>query len=130
MTLLALLFTIVAMFGLKTVTCCACRWMPSASPFRWCPMFAIQFMVSFTWTADRAGLPAHDRHRLHGGGQQFRTGDCRGHRGLQPRLAGRLRRRHQPAGRGVPVLILLVNVALRLRPHWFPKDAALSEANA
>ena len=30
----------------------------------------------------------------------------------------------------VPVLILLVNVALRLRPHWFPVDAPLQEARA
>ena len=30
----------------------------------------------------------------------------------------------------VPVLILLVNVALRLGSRWFPEDAALKEARA
>ncbi|WP_446680377.1 GNAT family N-acetyltransferase [Brevundimonas sanguinis] len=50
--------------------------------------------------ADRDRLSAHHRPGLHRGLEQFRTGHCRRHRGLRPDLAGRLRGRHRPVGRG------------------------------
>lgn len=129
-TLLALLFTIVAMFSLKggDVLRLPLDALRIAIPL--VLYFAIQFMVSFAL----GRLIARDYPRTTaiaftaaGNNFELAIAVAIAAYGLASPVAfaaviGPLVE--------VPVLILLVNVALRLRPHWFPKDAALSEANA
>lgn len=130
LTLLALLFTIVAMFSLKGGDVLR---LPLDAVRIAIPLvlyFAIQFMVSFAL----GRLIARDYPRTTaiaftaaGNNFELAIAVAIAAYGLASPVAfaaviGPLVE--------VPVLILLVNVALRLRPHWFPKDAALSEANA
>ena len=130
LTLLALLFTIVAMFSLKGGDVLR---LPLDAVRIAIPLvlyFAIQFMVSFAL----GRLIARDYPRTTaiaftaaGNNFELAIAVAIAAYGLASPVAfaaviGPLVE--------VPVLILLVNVALRLRPHWFPKDAALSEASA
>ena len=130
LTLLALLFTIVAMFSLKGGDVLR---LPLDAVRIAIPLvlyFAIQFMVSFAL----GRLIARDYPRTTaiaftaaGNNFELAIAVAIAAYGLASPVAfaaviGPLVE--------VPVLILLVNVALRLRPRWFPQDAAPKEANA
>lgn len=129
-TLLALLFTIVAMFSLKggDVLRLPLDAVQIAIPL--ILYFAIQFMVSFVMGL----LIARDYPRTTaiaftaaGNNFELAIAVAIAAYGLASPVAfaaviGPLVE--------VPVLILLVNVALRLGAHWFPHDAALKEARA
>ena len=130
LTLVALLFTIVAMFSLKGGDVLR---LPLDAVRIAIPLvlyFAIQFMVSFAL----GRLIARDYPRTTaiaftaaGNNFELAIAVAIAAYGLASPVAfaaviGPLVE--------VPVLILLVNVALRLRPRWFPQDAAPKEANA
>ena len=129
-TLVALLFTIVAMFGLKGGDVPRQPFDAVRIAIPLMLYFAIQFMVGFAM----GRLIARDHPRITaiaftaaGNNFELAIAVAIAAYGLASPVAfaaviGPLVE--------VPVLILLVNVALRLRPRWFPQDAAPKEANA
>ena len=118
-TLIALLFTIVVMFSLKGeyIVELPLDVVRIAVPLL--IYFVVMFLVTF-WMGPRRGpsMPSLHDSFLHCRQQQLRAGHCRGRGGLRDPTGEAFAAVIGPLVE-VPVLISLVNVALRFREKYF-----------